>query len=228
MSDEYVPLPPSVLEAMPDALVVKRRLLEAIDEEYNLLVKQRGEVTSQEDVYAVVRKVTSWHEQAKGLKAAFEAARKQTGELLEDELVAAGGEQDGIPNQKTLKVPDVAGDIRVTAKTEYVYHIDVESLISATAAVHLGGTEVGNIIDIVNGDHESISPDQLPDVLAELIDGAVRSVLSCGNFEPQVTKTTAYADSIARGGEDALSGVVRDAIRRTEKFKGVEMKRKAN
>lgn len=226
--NEYVPLPPAVLEALPNAQVVRRRLLEAIDAEYVAITEARGEVHTQEDVFPGVRTVASWHEQAKDLKAAFEAARKRTAELLEDELVAVAGEQDGVPNQRSLKVPDAGGDIRVTVKTSNVHHIDVEALISATAAVHLGGGEVVQIVDIVNGDHETIGPDQLEDVLAELVSDAVRSVLACGKFEPQITKVTAYADAIARGGEDQLSGVVRDAIRTTVKNDGVTMARKAN
>lgn len=229
MSDnEYVPLPPAVLEAMPDAQVVKRRLLEAINAEYHVITTARGEVVNAEAVFPAVRKVASWHEQAKDLKGAFEAARKLTADLLEDELVAVGGEQNGVPNQRSLKVPDAGGDIRVTVKTSNVHHIDVEALISATTAVHLGGGEVAQIVDIVNGDHATIGPDQLDDVLAEIVSDAVRSVLACGKFEPQITKVTAYADAIARGGEDQLSGVVRDAIRTTVKNDGVTMTRKAN
>jgi hypothetical protein len=225
--DEYVPLPPSVIEAMPDAQVVKRRLLDAIDTEYSVLVKARGDVTSREDVFPVVRKIASWLEQARDLKGAFEAARKRTAELLEDEVAAAVGEQDGVPNSG-LDVPDAAGDIKLSVNTANEYHIDVDTLISATAAVHLGGEEVDTIRDIVNGDHPTIAPDQLDDVLAELVSDAARSILACGKFEPQVTKVRAYADAISRGGEDALSGVVRESIRKTVKFKGVEMKRKAN
>jgi hypothetical protein len=92
----------------------------------------------------------------------------------------------------------------------------------------LGGGETAQIVDIVNGDHETIGPDQLEDALAEIVSDAVRSVLACGKFEPQITKVTAYADAIARGGEDHLSGIVRDAIRTTVKNDGVTMTRKAN
>lgn len=227
MTDNYVPLPPAVLDAMPNAQAVKRILLEAIETEYATLTAARGDVTRKEDVYETTRKVANWAEQARDLKAVFEAARKRTHELLEDELVAAVGEQDGVPNQKTLTVPDVAGDIVVSSKTTNVYHIDVDSLTSATVAVHLGGGEVARIVDIVNGDHPTVGPDQLEDALAEIIAGVVGSVLACGNFEPQVTKVRAYADSIARGGEDSLAAVVSDAIRKTVKIDGVTMKRKA-
>lgn len=226
--DGYVPLPPQVLEAMPDAQVVKRRLLDAIDTEYNLLVAARGEVANREDTYQTIRKVASWHEQAKNLKAVFDDARVRTASLLEDEMVAAVGEQDGMPNEKTLKVPDAAGDVVLTASTTNIYHIDVDSLISAATAVHLAGGEVAAIVDIVNGDHQTIAPDQLADVLAEICAGVVQAVLACGKFEPQVTKVRAYADAIARGGEDGLSGVVTDSIRKTVKTNGVTMKRKAN
>jgi hypothetical protein len=225
--DNYVPLPPAVLDAMPNAQAVKRQLLNAMDTEYGLLVQARGDVTRKEDVFQVTRKVAAWVEQAKDLKAVFEAGRKRGLELLEDELVAAGGEQDGVPNERTLKVPDAGGDLVVSANTANVYHIDQDSLISATIAVHLGGGEVAQLVDIVNGDHPTIEPDQFEDALAEIITGVVTSVLGCGKFEPQVTKVRTYADDIARGGEDSLAAVVSGAIRKDVKIDGVTLKRKA-
>lgn len=225
--DKYVPLPPAVLEALPNAEAVKRQLLNAFDTEYDLMVKARGDVTRKEDVYATTRKVASWVDQAKDLKAVFEAGRKHGLAILEDELVAAVGEQDGIPNEDSLTVPDVAGDIVVKANTTNVYHIDTDALVSATIAVHLGGGEVQELVDIVNGDHETIAPDQFEDTLAEIISGVASSLLECGKFEPQVTKVRAYAEAIARGGHDSLAAVVSDAVRKTRKIDGVTMKRKA-
>lgn len=55
---------------------------------------------------------------------------------------------------------------------------------------------------------------------------AMRALVQCGKFEPQVTKVRAYADSLARQGEDGLAAAVNSAINKTVKLKGVKVGRK--
>jgi hypothetical protein len=64
-------------------------------------------------------------------------------------------------------------------------------------------------------------------VLVQAMINAMRALVQCGKFEPQVTKTRAYADTLARDGFDGLAAAVNSTIKLTVKLKGVKVERKA-
>jgi hypothetical protein len=234
---ELEPLP-LVFSALPLPQLLKKQVLEAIDGGYNQLVRARGEVTRPEDTWEVQRRLATAVEQLKAFEDAFKAGRVAAAEHQRAEFELGLGDREVKPRD-SMTVPDVEGDLRVAAHTENIYDIDVEALARAAALAGLdhrdlaaaplsGGLHrlVPLVEDIVNGD-SSIEPGQLPEVLVEFALTAIYTLLQCGKFEPQVTKVKAYADQVARHGDDQLAATINSAIKKTVKLKGVKIERKA-
>lgn len=221
---------PTVLSGMPEPGQFKDTLLRAINTGYADLVATRGEVTSREDTYDVQRRLANSLEKCSAFGAAFTAATALLKQYVEEELVLAVGEQDGIP-VGPLKVPDALGDVRITLDQKHTYDIDVEILLGAVAATVStpnDGTPdlAAYVTSIVEGDAADHAPEDLPDVLAQAMIDAQRRLVDCGKFAPQVTKVRAYAAEIARQGSDSLAAIVSGAIVKTTEHKGVKITRK--
>jgi hypothetical protein len=222
---------PTVLSGMPEPGQFKDTLLLAINTGYAELVDARGEVVSREDTFDVQRRLANSLEKCSAFAAAFTAATKLLKQYVEEELVLAVGEQDGIP-VGPLKVPDALGDVSISLDQTHTYDIDVETLFSAVAAtvstpgVENAGHDLAETVTaIVEGDHAR-GPADLPDVLAQAMIDAQRKLTTCGKFTPQVSKVRAYAAEIARQGSDPLAAVVSAAITKTTEHKGVKITRK--
>lgn len=233
---ELEPLP-AIFGKLPTASALKKQVLEAIDGGYNQLVRARGEVTRPEDTYEVQRRLAGAAETLGEFERAFAAGRKVISSYQKDEFELALGDREVTPGQ-SMNVPDAEGDLRVSAATENNYSIDVPALATASSISALecrdpawapltGGLRsfAPLVEDIVNGD-SSIPPDDLNEALMELMLTAVYTLLQCGKFEPQVTKVRAYADMVARAGDDELAAAVNSAIVKTVKLKGVKVERK--
>lgn len=216
---------PTVFNALPSPADLKRQVLDAIDGGYNTLVRARGDVTRPEDTYEVQRRLASAVEQLKAFEAAFAAGRKAANSYQKEEFELALGDREVHPGE-SMAVPDAEGDLRVAADTANVYDIDVEVLMGECARQELMEQLPEVVTDIVNGDHPDIAPEGLPDVLYACITTAMRMLLNCGKFEPQVTKVKAYADKLARSGDDAGAAAINSVIRKTVKLKGVKVERK--
>lgn len=225
MSEERAELEPlpTLFGKLPTATDLKRQMLEAIDGGYNQLVRARGEVTRPEDTYEVQRRLAGAVDTLSEFERAFAAGRKALNSYQKDEFELALGDREVTPGE-SMKVPDSEGDLRVSANTENKYSIDPEALMSIAIASTMGSLPSW-VEDIVNGDDE-VPPDRLEGVLVEAMLNAMRALLQCGKFEPQVTKVRAYADSLARAGADGLAASVNSAIDKTVKLKGVKVERK--
>lgn len=229
---ELEPLP-GIFSQMPDARDLKRQVLEAIDGGYNDLVRARGEVTRPEDTYEVQRRLATAEEQLKAFQDAFAAGRKVVNSYQKEEFELALGDREVQPNE-SMKVPDAGGDLRVAADTARVHTIDSDRLIQAIATAYLDATDpmgdgrtfAEQVVDVVNGDDRHVPPENLAALLIETAIAIAHAVISCGKFEPQITKTRAYADALARSGEDKLAAVINSAITTTVKLKGVKVERK--
>lgn len=219
---ELEPLP-AIFDKMPTARDLKKQVLEAIDGGYNLLVRERGDVTRPEDTYEVQRRLAGAEETLKEFEQAFNAGRKVINSYQKDEFELALGGREVTPRE-SMNVPDAEGDLRVAADTENKYSIDPEALMSIAIASTMGPL-TSWVEDIVNGDDER-PPEDLEGVLVDAMMNAMRALVQCGKFEPQVTKVRAYADSLARQGEDGLAAAVNSAINKTVKLKGVKVGRK--
>lgn len=233
MTDERAELEPlpSIFSKLPTAKDLKRQVLEAIDGGYALLVEARGEVTRPEDTYEVQRRLAGAEETLRDFERAFAEGRKAISSHQKEEFELALGGREVTPRE-SMNVPDAEGDLRVAADTENVHVIDVDALISACCASVIGTGAPGTsldawVTDVVNGDTDPyVDPEQLPDILAEALSIGMRTLIACGKFEPQVTKVRAYADTLARSGDDHLAATVNSAIDTTVKLKGVKVERK--
>lgn len=228
---ELEPLP-SIFSKLPSAAALKRQVLDAIDGGYSQLADARGQVTRPEDTYEVQRKLAGAVETLTEFEQAFKAGRVALNEYQKTEFELALGGREVQPRQ-SMTVPDAEGDLRVAADTQNRHSIDVDAIISAISATVIGTGAPGTsldcyVTDVVNGDTDPfIDPDTLPDILAEALTLGMRQLIECGKFEPQITKVKAYADSLARAGEDSLAASVNSAIQTTVKLKGVKVERKA-
>lgn len=233
MTDERAELEPlpSIFSKLPTAKDLKRQVLEAIDGGYTLLVEARGEVTRPEDTYEVQRRLAGAEETLRDFERAFAEGRKVINSYQKEEFELALGSREVTPRE-SMNVPDAEGDLRVAADTSNVHVIDVDALISACCASVIGTGAPGTsldawVTDVVNGDTDPyVDPEQLPDILAEALSIGMRTLIACGKFEPQVTKVRAYADTLARSGDDHLAATVNSAIDTTVKLKGVKVERK--
>jgi len=234
---ELEPLP-SIFGKLPTPQDLKRQVLEAIDGGYDTLVRARGDVTRPEDTYEVQRRLASAEETLKDFEQAFKAGRAAINSYQKEEFELALGGREVMPRE-SMKVPDAEGDLRVAADTGNVYTIDVGQLVTAAARVAFDGRDPAvapltggmhridaQVEDVVNGD-SSIDPGDLAEVLIEYAISAVYELLRCGKFEPQVTKVKAYADVIARAGDDQLAATINSTITKTVKLKGVKVERQA-
>lgn len=229
---ELEPLP-SIFSKLPSASDLKKQVLDAIDGGYNQLVRARGKVTRPEDTYDVQRKLHGAVETLSEFERAFAAGRKALNSYQKDELELALGDREVQPRE-SMNVPDAEGDLRVAADTANVHTIDVSRLVHAVATAYLDAhvsaddtrTFAEQVTDIVNGDDPEAEPDSLPGLLIVTAAAVAHLVISCGKFEPQITKTKAYADSLARNGDDKMAAVINSAITTTVKLKGVKVERK--
>lgn len=229
---ELEPLP-ALFGKLPTATDLKRQMLEAIDGGYTLLATARGEVTRPEDTYEMQRRLAGAVETLTKFEQAFATGRRALNSYQKEEFELALGGREVTPRE-SMNVPDAEGDLRVAADTENKYSIDVEALISACSVTVIGtesrapgATLDAYVTDVVNGDTDPfVDPGGLADILAEALGVGMRQLIACGKFEPQITKVRAYADSLAREGEDGLAATVNSAINKTVKLKGVKVERK--
>lgn len=219
---ELEPLP-SIFDKLPTASDLKRQVLTAIDTGYSQLAEARGAVTRPEDTYEVQRRLAGAVDTLTEFEKAFRDGRKALNAYQKDEFELALGDREVQPRE-SMTVPDAEGDLRVSADTENKYAIDVDELASVAIASTMGSL-ASWVTDIVNGDDE-VPPDRLEGVLVDAMLNAINALLQCGKFEPQVTRTRAYADTLAREGNDPLAAAVNSAIKKTVKLKGVKVERK--
>lgn len=206
MTNELQPFAEGV-RGLPDPTDLRKALRAAVDRAYLASVTARGEVTRPEDTFDVQRSLAAVRELFTDYARVFSDMRKLIGQLQEEQLIDAVGEQAGVPNQP-ITVPDPEGDVRLGLQLDKVYSFDTEQLITVVA------TQIG-------GQAESTAARD-----AGLAMSAIRTFLSLGKFEPQVTKVKGYAAELARDGHDDLASVVSGTIRDFTTYKGIKFERK--
>jgi hypothetical protein len=180
------------------------------------LREERGEVHAPEDVFVPVRRLGAL---AEGLQDYGRAFTKVAGEVrgfIQDELIEAVGEQDGVPNSG-LRVPDVDGtDLRIELDTRNEYDIDTAMVIQGAALYTL--SEYPGRSALANA---GLMQDALGLAIA-----AMETLVECGRFQPQITKVRAMATEIART-DPKVASTITDMLKRAKRseFRGVKVKR---
>lgn len=204
---------PALVDNLPEPILFKRELIDRIQHAYTALQRERGPVHVAEDTWAMLRRIGAELDRVGGYNDAFAAGKKLLKQLLEEELVEAVGEQDGIPNQG-MTIPDGEGDIRLSLEKPKVYAIDIDQLVGVlVAALEVEVAETSLPFAAVEG-------------VGFVVKETVRALLSWGKFEPQVSKVKGYAATLARNGNDQAASIVTGAITETTRYKGVAFERK--
>jgi hypothetical protein len=216
MNDDFsgalVPLGDGDFPAPTD---LKVRLTEQLNAHVQRIRDERGEVTGREDTFDLIRRLTAAGERLGEYSRAFGAVAKTTKDIVEEELFEAVGEQDGIPSSN-LRVPTAGGDINVNRDIQNIYDIDMHQVIAVLA----------HRIDAIWEADRVVDPGQEP--LEFAIEVAEEALKFVGAAKPKVTAVRALAEQLSRDGDDQLAKVARDSIRKTQKFKGIKVDRKAS
>lgn len=211
MTDSWANVP-ALVDNMPAPVELRRELVNRINEAYYELAKQRGEVHTPEDTFAMQRRLGGTRDQFSGYLDAFKAVTALLKELQEEELVLAVGEQNGVPNQG-LTIPDAEGDIRISLDTPKTYSIDLDQLIAVL---------INNLLDAdPNADDHRVGA-----TIEATVRETVAALQGWGKVEPQVTKVRAWAATLARNGRDQDASVVTGAITESTPYRGVKFARK--
>lgn len=228
---ELVPLPDEV--RLPSPRDFSRLLRERLEAEILRVRTERGPVSTPEDTHALVRSLQAARETfsdyARGLTGAAKIAEQE----IEEELLAAVGDQDGVPNG-AMSVTDHDGTtIRLSPKTSNEYDIDQNALFAALAEVIMMTTEIATDLENACLDAALADAEDRPQATAERNAVIARALIlamtelpSVGTFTPQVTKTKALAAELGRLGDDQLAATVTQAIRKTTRTEGVKIERK--
>lgn len=210
-----------LVDGLPDPQDLKRVVKDRIQQTYADLHAARGEVLKPEDTYDLHRRLQATREQMDGYARGFKEVSTLIGQLQEEELVEAVGEQDGIP-LSGLTIPTAGGDIVVAPSFKRVNDIDPDAV--RAAIVH-------GIVDawMEPVEHAAVhSTETLEERLRELVEQALGMLLSIGKWEPQVTKLKATAQEWARSGHDELAGRLMAAHEVRQKYQEkVDVTRKA-
>jgi len=233
---------PALVEGLREPTELKRLLRQRVQEAHAELRRERGEVTRPEDTYDMQRRLGQALDLFGGYATAFKDITALIKQLIEEELVDAVGESDGVPNQG-ITVPDAEGDVRLSLDMGNKHVID-EAQVMTVVGHHLAEAIMPALVDmfaeasaIGENAHKS-NVAQMGEAIGVVLQRAKHNLtvlvtatwqtlaLDLGKVELQVSKVKAYANGIARRGDDQGAAVVNSAITTTQSYKGVKFERK--
>ena len=201
-----------------------------LEEVVTIARRHRGEVLTPEDTYGIQLGLASVIEGLTDYARAFQKIAKEAKGYVEDELIEAVGEQDGIP-VAGLRVPDPDGTTVVIGRDmSNTYTFDHDALFTAVAYEVLATQKLPSV-----GDPEIAAQLGLPPQYTAVIDAllvrfmlaAMSRLVELGKFEPQVTKVTAFTADLSRlESGPQIASTVTSTIRKDPLFKGVKIERK--
>jgi hypothetical protein len=185
-----------------------------------------GGVVAREDVFELQRWLQSTRELLAEYQRVLGGVGKHIGGIVEEVLVDAVGEQDGVP-MDGMTVPDRDGDIKITRDMARTHHIDAD-LVFPVLAAEVGTIHAPAVLNATDTTPGMPATEQLSNVataLAEAILDALGRLGEVGKFEPQVSKVKTYAKTVARNGDDRAASILSESIRTTASYRGVTVKR---
>jgi hypothetical protein len=224
-----------IVTRFPDHRTLGKALQDGVNATMAQLRAARGDVVSEEDVYAAVRWAQGISEQFTEYGRAFAGAAALIGQYAEEELVEAVGEQDGIP-LKSATVPDVDGtDIKLAKTTSNTHHIDRDAILQALAVSLVQGEDLAGQVGLILSDlYERVQPaseevqnatyETAESRLVEFLLEAFEALTDLGSFSLQVSKVNAFKTELARR-DTMLASTVTGAMRTTTEYTGVKMSR---
>lgn len=224
MSDDLVPLPPQI-QGIPSPRDVGTMLVANLAVRVHHARQARGTTRQPEDVYALVRSLGGAKEMLEDYARSFTTAATEAKHWIDEELIEAVGEHDGIP-RSGLKVPDTDGtDLHLTLNTPNSHTIDQPAVIAAIIGNTLAATRDTEPDNLPGEDYDAYR-DRYEAWMVHVIERVVDQVLAVGSYSMQVSKVNAYAVALAGEGEDHLAGVVRGSVTTTSNYRGIKVERK--
>jgi hypothetical protein len=216
---------------LPSPADFAKALREWLESQIVAVRSERGDVTAAEDTYALVRSLQGAREAFADYSRAFAKVAGIAAQEIENELLEAVGDNDGIP-MASLNVPDTDGTtIKLGRNMPNAHTIDVDPIFGALALYLLNTTEIQQ--DVLNAATSVLlSEDLIPtaradfgDVLSRMMIVAMEEILKVGSFSPQISKVKALATQLAGLGQDDLAATVSHAVRTKKEYKGVTITR---
>lgn len=228
MTGELVTLPPSI-SGLPDPKDFARALREWMEAQIIRVREERGEVLQPEDTFPMVRSLEKARDVLGAYRNALAGVEKICKAEIQEELTYAVGENDGVP-LSSLTVPDTDGtSIKLSLDAPNVHAIDVEALKDAVAVAVSTGAAVDGVRNLAIADvlmpGNPESEENLQAYLVEIVGMALNQMLALGSFTPQITKVNAMRKTMSAAGDDVLAGMMGAAVRTTQEFKGISIKR---
>jgi hypothetical protein len=220
-------VPQRLISGLSDPQEFGRELVTRLESDILAARQERGDVTSAEDTFGLIRDLQGYVETASEYSRKIMTAVKIAKQEIEVDLISAQGEQEGIPNGP-LTVPDGDGtDIKVTLDVVNVHNVDTESLISAVAAQTLADPDsIESLVQLAVA--AAVMPeerDRVESYLADMLTHAMRQLLSLGKFTGQITKAKRFAKDLSATGADGLASTVTSSIHSTRDYRGIKTER---
>lgn len=224
MTDEL----PAELEAVTRGLPTHHELAQALRDGVNATIarleRERPQTGQREDLFPTARWMQSTAERMDDYARAFSSGAATVRQYAEDILLQAVGEQDGVPLENSLRVPDADGDIKFTAKVDAVREFDLGTLFASLAAVIIEDSR-GTEPEQEAGEAEPAYLERYEGWMAELLVQAMSDATGLAAYKPRITDVRKLIASLARSGKDGLSAQVRGAIEERRRLNGVKMER---
>lgn len=219
MTDQPALLPERRLDEIPAPSDIRPWLRQRLDGWVARIRTERGDITTPETVYPLVRSTEGYRDLMAAYARAFKGAADDAKAVLEEELFEAVREQDGIPMGR-LYVPNSDGTaIKVAPKIENEQDFDRDQVLGALAA--LVAEEWAAAVEAEDPPCQSIY--DAPEQYAAAVAG--RALDMMGAAKMKVTHVRALAERLDQLNAPGLAAVVRDAIHTTRVYKGVNVER---
>lgn len=194
----------------------------------------RGEVRTPEDTYDMQRGLASVVSGLTDYSNAFAKIAKEAKGYVEDDLISAVGENDGIP-LSGLRVPDVDGTtIVVELDKANDYAFDAPAILEAVAFAAVDGWSVSTTVcdlaqhvrDAASDELRMESMDKLESYVRGRLVATMEILIGLGLFRPQITKVRALMDEVTRMPYGTrVASAVTSTIRKKPVYKGVKVRR---
>lgn len=208
-----VPIGDTDPQSLPSPDLLGGWLAKLIEDGIIRMRSERGSVHQPEDTYPLVRALTRADDVLSDMESAISSVRTRIRGALEEELVEAVGEQDGIP-AGSVSVPVDGTVVKIGAKYENRYDIDTGQVVGAVVAALADEW----------GDQATADPAQFALAAVEQVIDPDSGIL--GKVSAKPTKVRALVAALAARELDPLAAVARSAIGQPVRtYKGVDVQR---
>jgi hypothetical protein len=211
---------------LPTARTIRAVLREQLNRAVADERASRGEVVSVEDTYQMHRSLAAVVDTCGEYSRAFADAAREAQQVAEEELAEVFGEQDGVPNQG-LTVPNGDGTaIKIDLDVRNTWSADSDAIMAAVAyaVIEHSSEDVDKILNPDPWADAETDANRREERLGELLITAMKTLLTTGKYDPQVSKIRAFTADIAGTPDgDRIASTVNITVRKSTFYKGVKV-----